>query len=167
MTNMQRELAKREDILPDQPFKMGHKGLEIHGNPSFEQWYEYGQGLRAVQDRLQWFCGDWLNYGEYAYGEKYSQFFDPDKPDIHREAQTLANWAWVCREFEVSRRRENLSFSHHAEVAALEPVEQDEWLDRAEIERWPVTRLRQELRGKKPPATPKLTCPACGYEWEK
>ncbi len=33
---------------------------------------------------------------------------------------------------EFSRRRENLSFGHHANVAALEPPEQDYWLDNAE-----------------------------------
>jgi putative SOS response-associated peptidase YedK len=35
-----------------------------------------------------------------------------------------------------SRRREVLSWSHHREVAALPPAEQDEWLDRAEAEKW-------------------------------
>ena len=43
---------------------------------------------------------------------------------------------WVAHKFEISRRRENLSFSHHAEVTALEPAEQDDWLDRAEAEKW-------------------------------
>jgi hypothetical protein len=35
------------------------------------------------------------------------------------------NAAGVCRAFETSRRREDLSFQHHAEVAALPPDEAD------------------------------------------
>lgn len=43
--------------------------------------------------------------------------------------QTCANAAAVCPAFEISRRRELLSFSHHAAVAALAPAEQDGLLD--------------------------------------
>jgi hypothetical protein len=35
------------------------------------------------------------------------------------------NAASVCRKFETSRRRDNLSFNHHSEVAALPPAEAD------------------------------------------
>src|SRR3982074_689971 len=43
--------------------------------------------------------------------------------------QTCANAASVCRAFETSRRREVLSFGHHAEVAALGVKEADRLLD--------------------------------------
>jgi hypothetical protein len=46
--------------------------------------------------------------------------------------QTCANAASVARAFETSRRREVLSFKHHAEVASLPPAEADELLDWAE-----------------------------------
>jgi hypothetical protein len=39
--------------------------------------------------------------------------------------QTCMNAAGVCRAFETSRRREDLSFQHHAEVASLAPAEAD------------------------------------------
>ena len=46
-------------------------------------------------------------------------------PPPHRSAEvaTCANAASVCRAFETSRRREVLSFGHHAEVAALDVKE--------------------------------------------
>ncbi len=57
---------------------------------------------------------------------------------------------WVCREFpngDLSRRRDNLSFSHHLEVAGLEkPAEQDRWLDLAEGNGWTREELRAALR---------------------
>ena len=42
--------------------------------------------------------------------------------------------AALCRAFEISRRREVPSFSHHAAVAALAPVKQDTLLDQVERE---------------------------------
>jgi len=38
---------------------------------------------------------------------------------------SLRNNKWVADRVELSRRRDNLSFAHHAEVAKLEPDEQD------------------------------------------
>lgn len=48
-----------------------------------------------------------------------------------REFQALADCAMVSRKFETSRRREVLSFTHHAEVAALPSAEADALLDQA------------------------------------
>jgi hypothetical protein len=46
--------------------------------------------------------------------------------------QTSMNAAAICKAFETSRRREVLSFSHHAEVVALPPDQADALLDWAE-----------------------------------
>jgi hypothetical protein len=61
------------------------------------------------------------------YGERKAivEAEDWEGPDF----QTCANAASVCRSFETSRRRELLSFRHHAEVAALPPDEADALLD--------------------------------------
>jgi hypothetical protein len=60
--------------------------------------------------------------------------------------QTLRNYAWVARRFNLSRRRDALSFAHHAEVAALPDPEQDYWLRKAESESWSRNKLRREVR---------------------
>ena len=59
--------------------------------------------------------------------------------------QTLRNLAWVARSFETSRRRDSLSFAHHAEVAALPQAEQELWLNRAERLGWSRNELRRQL----------------------
>jgi hypothetical protein len=46
----------------------------------------------------------------------------------------------------VSRRRDNLSFQHHAEVASLAEEEQEVWLDRAAMFGWSRNELRRQLR---------------------
>jgi hypothetical protein len=62
------------------------------------------------------------------------------------DAHTLMNMAYVASRFETSGRREKLSFSHHAELAALPRDEQERWLDRAEFEGLSSRRIRAELR---------------------
>lgn len=95
---------------------------------SFEEWEEIGTKLRFVSDCISFALGDWLNYGERKYGQMYTQAIEA----TGLAAQTLANAKWVAGNVESSRRRENLPFSHHAEVAALPPKEQDRLLSAAE-----------------------------------
>src|ERR1051325_3830171 len=57
------------------------------------------------------------------------------------------NMVYVASRFEFRRRRKPLSWSHHAEVAALPPDMQECWLDLAERERMSVRSLPTELRG--------------------
>ena len=58
-----------------------------------------------------------------------------------KEAQTLMHAASVAGKVEICRRRQNLSWSHHQEVASLLPAEQDKWLDMAESKRSPLLRI--------------------------
>ena len=60
------------------------------------------------------------------YGEKYSQALELGD----YERGTLRNAAWVAGHIEMSRRRDNLSWSHHNEVADLEPEDQDREMSR-------------------------------------
>ncbi len=80
-------------------------------------WLQVGETLKGLDRALPWMVGDWLNFGEQKYGETYSQGMDL----TGLEYQTLANEKYVSSRFEISRRRESLSFSHHAE-GALEPA---------------------------------------------
>ena len=110
--------------------------LEMH------EWLAYGRRIGTMGRSSAWWIGDWLRYGNLRFGERYVRAarvtgYDP---------QTLMNMVYVASAFEISRRREKLSWSHHAELAALDEEAQDEWLDRAERDRLSVQCLRQELR---------------------
>jgi hypothetical protein len=118
--------------------------------------------------------GDWLQYGATRWGEKYSEAARITGYDV----KTLRNIAYVAKRFDLSRRRDKLGWSHHAEVAALEPHEQDRWLDRAVADHLSVADLRTELRSSQRASRPPdsgdgnsdeldaqpdtMTCPHCG-----
>jgi hypothetical protein len=107
------------------------------------QWAAVGRRLGGISRSNQWWLGDWLRYGTAKWGEKYVEASRITGYDV----RSLTNMASLAACFEISRRRDNLSWSHHAVVAALDPDEQDRWLDMAAAERLSVADLRIELRG--------------------
>jgi hypothetical protein len=105
-------------------------------------WVRHGRWLGALGRGSGWWIGDWLRYGNSRYGDRYGAAAGVTGYD----QQSLRNMAYVAGRFEVPRRRGALSFSHHAELAALAVEEQDLWLDRAEAGEWSLRSLRSELR---------------------
>ncbi|MGH7085947.1 MAG: hypothetical protein ACREFN_13255 [Acetobacteraceae bacterium] len=86
--------------------------------------------------------GDWWAFGEARYGERKAvvEAEDWDGPAY----QTCRNSAAVCTAFpEMSRRRDNLSFSHHAEVAALPAAEADALAEAAKRADLPDSEVRR------------------------
>jgi hypothetical protein len=130
------------------------------------QWLNVGRRLGAVSRCNKWWVGDWLQYGAARWGERYSEAakvtgYDP---------KSLRNIAYVASRFAPSRRRDDLSWSHHAEVAAFPDEEQDSWLDFSTRQRLSVSDLRVELRTsrRQGPNAPKplspctsALCPHC------
>jgi hypothetical protein len=120
-------------------------GLRLYQEMTFETWLGLGRQLARISSASAWCLGDWLVYGERAYGQRYRAALEVTSLDY----QTLRNYAWVARRFELSRRRDRLSFQHHAEVAWLSEAEQDLWLQRAERSRWTRNELRRRLAARR------------------
>ena len=128
-------MAKHEDLIRvgSQGLQMGAfhltaVGMSVKGEPSFEEWEKCGAFLQRIEGAVQWWLGDWLNYGESSYGEKYSQALEVTGIPL----ATLENYAYVAGNLQDSRRREDLSFSVHSEIVGLQTAkEQDRWLAKA------------------------------------
>ena len=100
-------------------FKVTAVGLDItrKTKPPFEQWESEVVIAELRRKSEPWWRGDLYLKGEEWYGEnKATSIFDPLTMDV----KTWQNNASICRRIERSRRREELTFSHHAEVAYLE-----------------------------------------------
>jgi hypothetical protein len=117
-------------------------GLDLPAGLAFDRWQAIGRKIGDVADASTWWLADWAAYGEGNYGEKYRQAIRVTGFGY----QTLRNYVWVARRFDASRRRDDLSFAHHAEVAALEESEREEWLDRAQQNNWSRNELRAQLK---------------------
>jgi hypothetical protein len=145
-----------------------------NGDMAQSEWLIAGHRLGDISRCNQWWLGDWVRYGMARWGHRYTEAarvtgYDP---------RSLANMASVASSFPLSRRRDNLTWSHHAAVAALEIGEQDRWLDFAISERLSVSDLRTEIRSRRHKATASnlnvrasttpdgailVVCPECGH----
>lgn len=125
-------------------FRLTATGLVVRGRPSFDDWQECGLVLQRFESGVQFWIGDWLNYGAARkdYGDKY----DDAIAIIDRERPTLRDYAYVAQSVSLSRRRDNLSFSVHREVAPLDPGQQKRILDRASKEQLTVSAVRELVR---------------------
>lgn len=124
--------------LPALPGAVSAVSLELPPDLSFDHWLSIGQTLRQMERSVLWWIGDWLRFGERRYGETYAQALEATDYSY----QTIADAKWLAEKFEFSRRRENLSWSHHREVAALPDQQQDTLLDEAAAGGWSRSDLR-------------------------
>jgi hypothetical protein len=141
------------------------------------EWAAAGKRIGAVGRSIQWLLGDWIVYGNARFGERYARASKITGYDT----QTLMNMVYVASHFPISRRRENLSWSHHESLAALNPGDQERWLDESERLRWSVSDLRMMLRtshkeqrsipaegacqeANSAPVVSVVKCPRCGKE---
>jgi N6-adenosine-specific RNA methylase IME4 len=111
---------------------------------TFDEWAEIGRGIARVGGAVNWWIGDWINYGEHKWGEKYTEALAVYGEQY--EYMTLAQMTRVGRKVDFCLRRQNLSWSHHKEIANLEPATQVALLDLAEQNGLSVRDLRQAIR---------------------
>lgn len=150
-------------------------GWMADGEIAYAEWLRVGRHIGAIGRVSSWWLGDWLRYGvrfesRYSVGARVTRY----------DAQTLMNMVYVSTRFSVSRRREDLSWSHHAEVASLCPAEQDRWLARAASSSLSVRELRAARAAERRPAIgdhlrpsdaavsqrPTVRCPHCGQRFD-
>lgn len=143
---MSTELARRSTL----PGRLREDGYDLPADLTFDRWLEVGQTLQQMERSVKWWLGDWWNYGCRRYGEMASQASKDHVEDATGYAyHTIENAGAVARKFENSRRRENLSWSHHDAAAVLPPVEADKMLDAAIEGRLNVFALRDRVRVRK------------------
>ncbi|MFD5824405.1 LmbU family transcriptional regulator [Lentzea sp. NPDC060358] len=148
-------------------------GLTLPKQLTYDGWARAGLQIARIADSSAWCLGDWLVYGEEKYRDRGR--YRHAVVEAGLDYQTLRNYAWVARRFALDRRREQLSFQHHAEVAALPDDEQDRWLDEAEANRWSRNQLRTSIRrsragtwdSRSPQEVelPRLTAPQSQVQW--
>lgn len=119
--------------------------LTLSDTLTFNEWLAIGGQLAALVDASAWWLGDWVFYGQWQYGKKYIQAVELTGLD----EGTLRNYSSVAGRFNLSRRRDNLSFGHHASVVSLPLEEADRFLEQAAENGWSIRELRDAAREAK------------------
>jgi hypothetical protein len=118
-------------------------GLELVGDVDRQEWEAFGVRLGTRIDALRWWLADYVFLSvDVLYGEEGAQLAEA----TGLQPGTLEQYARVAREVPRSRRRPELSFTHHQLVAARAPAEQSEWLERAVANRWSVPEMRAAMQ---------------------
>ena len=128
--------------IHDPKFSITPTGIQFHEELSFDEWDALGQKLAPLGKSIGFIIGDWINYGESRYGEKYEKAL----ARTGMAYNTLANFAYVARKVQSSLRNENLDWYQHYAVAKLKTDEEKQyWLGMAEKHDLSVRRLRKSI----------------------
>ena len=99
-------------------FKARELVIDRRSPPPKEQWVEAIGGFDQSLDSSAFWRGDLYLKGVEWYGDDFaSSVFDP----LTSSVKTWQNNASICKRVPPRSRRGNLSYSHHAEVAYVEP----------------------------------------------
>jgi hypothetical protein len=128
--------------INDPKFSITPTGIEFKEDLSFEEWDDLGQKLAPIARSIGFIIGDWINYGDGRYGEKY----DDGLKRTGLTYSTLTEYAYVARRVGICARAQNLDYSIHRTVAKVkDPEEQKKWLDLAAEHKLSVRRLRKSI----------------------
>lgn len=128
--------------IHDPKFSITPTGIRFNEELSFDEWDALGQKLAPLGRSIGFIIGDWINYGEARYGEKYERALERTGMTY----TTLANFSYVARKVEISLRNEKLDFTQHYVVAKLKTDdEKRHWLKMAEKHKLSIRRLRKSI----------------------
>lgn len=135
-------LAGKDGDLTFGKFRLDANRLSVDGKPSFEEWEQCGIQLRTIEGAVQFWIGDWLNYGEHEYGEKYAAAVDSTEADRWMVYAHVAD--------RVLFRNKNLSWTHHLQVAKFSktPKVQQELLEHAAAKSLSVSDFKALVRAR-------------------
>lgn len=120
------EAAILESQLPaGVPGELTRIGWKLPDDLTEDQWRDAGRALKGAEGAMLWWVGDWAAAGDHRYGR-----LKEVSEQVEFDYATVNGAAWVSRAFpEFVRRRTNVPWSHHREVASLPPAEADALLE--------------------------------------
>lgn len=141
-------------------FRVTACGIEVRGEPAFDEWKAAFEQIAAASRSLMWAVGDMMVYGKAQYGEACSELLRASK----YKDESLRVAEWVSRKFPPVTRVTELSFTHHREAAALPAAAavkvlteaRDKGLSRRELKQV-ISRAKSGPPPSAPPADP-LSC---------
>jgi hypothetical protein len=134
-------------------------GLRLPVDTSADEYEALGFALGEMHRAVQFAVGDYILDGEKLFGQEAYQL----QESLGISEEQRRQYVRIAERIPWERRRKELSWAHHREVAAMEPSDQDAWLEKAVANAWSKNELVAYLRPNGLPPEPKgVTCPECG-----
>jgi len=130
------ELAKIENYC-----ELSKTNLSFKREVSKDEWMDVFKALKQVEGCVQFWIGDCLAYRQQKWG-----MYDDIAEETGYDKTTLRHIKDTTENIENVRRRTELTFSHHIEVAFLSPEKQELFLNKAVEENLSVRELREKIR---------------------
>ena len=128
--------------IHDPKFSITPTGIQFNDDITEQEWAALGQQLGEIHNSMSFAIGDWINYANNRWGERY----DEAMSITGLSYQTLALYSHVSRKVQFFTRVKNLDHSIHRTVAKLkDPDEQKYWLDLAQKKNLSVRRLIKSI----------------------
>lgn len=121
--------------------ELSKTNLKFKKEVTQEQWMDVFKSLKTMEGCVQFWIGDCLKYREQKWG-----MYDDIAEETGYDKGTLKNIKMVSDAIKPSFRNDDLSFSHHMQVAPLTPAKQEKYLAKAVENDWSVRELRQEIK---------------------
>ena len=126
--------------------RFGVQSYSPKADLDYESWAKDGVLLCEMHALMPFAIGDWLNFGEQVYGQKYSQALSM----TGLEYGTLVKYLMVSKAFPEGRRRNSsehyrISWSHYRMLLGKPEEDQDKWLDACQVNEMTVRALRASL----------------------
>lgn len=132
--------------------RVGRLGLTIERDLSIEEMGTVFSCLQHIAGCSNWLWGDALAFAGNKWGNRYTQSkYEQAFACTALAIPTLKATKFTAERIPMDRRRPELTFTHHCEIAFAysDSAEQDRWLDRAIEENWSVPQLRKAIRTDK------------------
>jgi hypothetical protein len=112
---------------------------------TFETLEEVMRRTETIGDAVRWWIGGMLDYAEKRWGEQHAQLLAASR----LSERQCRRYQYVHTHVAEIRRRSDLSFSHHEEVASLAPEPQARLLAAAAEASWSHRDLRERVQEEK------------------
>lgn len=103
------------------------------------------EGAAMARERTLMLLADALNFGERAFGEEEAQAVDGMRQALGLSQKTISNAKWAYSKIDSSLRKEGITLNHYNLIAALEPSEQERFIDESIKKQMTIRELRDEI----------------------
>lgn len=128
------------------------RGLEVLQTPDFTSYQDFIKPIAIARDSAPFVIGDWVIYGEQAFGEAYAQALSVFGEYAYG---SIANYASVMRKVPfkyngIQHREDYATYTHHKVVSKYDLDQQRYWLSRTVKDSLRTFELKKLLKEQMP-----------------